>query len=101
MPDDIDIATALIESLAGNPALSAKTETFQACCELWVIFHDMAAVYYSNGPDGPIARNLELAEDIFQRLLRWADCLRMRLVRRESNSHAHTLMQSARTNRRS
>ncbi|KAM0340580.1 hypothetical protein ACHAPU_010417 [Fusarium lateritium] len=83
LPGDIDQVLAAEENKLTKP--SVNCEVFKASCKLWMVFSLMAKSYYR---EVITVASLEFAEEVYQRLLGWADELPLELVRRPGSSHS-------------
>lgn len=93
MPGDVEFTPDMqgVYSAHSDP----QKETFRACCQLWVIFHQVLWSYYGRKQTGVPSQRvpIEFAEGIYRRLLTWADDLPLNLVRSDLSNHGVMMMQ--------
>ncbi|RSM00867.1 hypothetical protein CDV31_011620 [Fusarium ambrosium] len=92
MPGDVEFNPTMqgVYSAHSDP----KADTFRACCQLWVIFHQVLWSYYGQKQAGAPSQRvpIEFAEGIYRRLLMWADDLPLNLVRSDLSNHGVMMM---------
>ena len=93
MPGDVESGPTMRG--AYSTQLGSTKDTFKACCQLWVIFHQVLWSYYGQKQTGVPSQRvpIEFAEGIYRRLIMWADDLPLNLVRNELSNHGVMMMQ--------
>ncbi|KAJ4211347.1 hypothetical protein NW759_012548 [Fusarium solani] len=94
LPMPGDVKTDPTMRVGYSAQLGPTKDTFRACCQLWVIFHQVLWSYYGQKQTGVPSQRvpIEFAEGIYRRLLMWADDLPLDLVRNELSNHGVMMM---------
>ncbi|KAI8673520.1 Zn(2)-C6 fungal-type domain-containing protein [Fusarium keratoplasticum] len=92
MPGDVEFTPDMQGVYSAHP--DPQKDTFRACCQLWVIFHQVLWSYYGQRKTGVPSQRvpIEFAEGIYRRLLTWADDLPLNLVRSDLSNHGVMMM---------
>ncbi|KAJ4320121.1 hypothetical protein N0V84_006008 [Fusarium piperis] len=92
MPGDVEFVRDIQGVYSAHP--DPKKDIFRACCQLWVIFHQVLWSYYGRKQTGVPSQRvpIEFAEGVYRRLLMWANDLPLGLVRSDLSDHSVMMM---------